>query len=152
VPTVDGKSYPIGELAARGGEIFVYSISAGQKIVVAAATAKRTRTAAPLVKVTLDNGREIFCTPDHEFMLRDGTYRAAQDLTASISLMPFNAQARKDEEMSIAHILRREQSLLQQSGYNHKVVSVEPVARRADVYCLTVPAYGNFALDAGVFV
>lgn len=37
-------------------------------------------------------------------------------------------------------------------GYNHKVVSVEPVDRVADVYCLTVPEYGNFALDAGVFV
>jgi tRNA-splicing ligase RtcB len=37
-------------------------------------------------------------------------------------------------------------------GYNHKVVSVEPTDRIEDVYCLTVPEYGNFALDAGVFV
>ena len=37
-------------------------------------------------------------------------------------------------------------------GYNHKVVSVETLERREDVYCLTVPEYGNFALDAGVFV
>src|SRR6185503_18180374 len=37
-------------------------------------------------------------------------------------------------------------------GYNHKVISVEPLNEVADVYCLTVPAYGNFALDAGVFV
>src|SRR5215210_911317 len=34
VPTVDGNSYPIGELARRGEEIFVYSISPEQKIVV----------------------------------------------------------------------------------------------------------------------
>ncbi|MGH9943375.1 MAG: RtcB family protein [Pyrinomonadaceae bacterium] len=39
-----------------------------------------------------------------------------------------------------------------QHGYNHKVVSVESLDERADVYCLTVPEYGNFALDAGVFV
>ncbi|HYH85517.1 MAG TPA: RtcB family protein, partial [Pyrinomonadaceae bacterium] len=32
------------------------------------------------------------------------------------------------------------------------VVSVVPLSGRADVYCLTVPGYGNFALDAGVFV
>ena len=35
---------------------------------------------------------------------------------------------------------------------NHKVVSVRPLAGDHDVYCLTVPEAGNFALDAGVFV
>ena len=39
-----------------------------------------------------------------------------------------------------------------QHGYNHKVVSVEWLNETADVYCLNVPEYGNFALDAGVFV
>ncbi len=37
-------------------------------------------------------------------------------------------------------------------GYNHKVVSVEAIETREDVYCLTVPEYHNFALEAGVFV
>jgi tRNA-splicing ligase RtcB len=37
-------------------------------------------------------------------------------------------------------------------GYNHKVVSVERIGEREDVYCLTVPEYHNFALEAGVFV
>jgi type IV secretory pathway VirB3-like protein len=36
--------------------------------------------------------------------------------------------------------------------YNHKVVSIEQLDYSEDVYCLTVPEYGNFALDAGVFV
>jgi dCTP deaminase len=35
---------------------------------------------------------------------------------------------------------------------NHKVVSVRDVAGDHDVYCLTVPEAGNFALEAGVFV
>jgi dCTP deaminase len=35
---------------------------------------------------------------------------------------------------------------------NHKVVSVEDVPGTHDVYCLTVPEAGNFALEAGVFV
>lgn len=39
-----------------------------------------------------------------------------------------------------------------QSLNNHKVVSVEDVPGTHDVYCLTVPEAGNFALDAGVFV
>jgi dCTP deaminase len=39
-----------------------------------------------------------------------------------------------------------------QSLKNHKVVSVEEVPGTHDVYCLTVPEAGNFALEAGVFV
>jgi len=35
---------------------------------------------------------------------------------------------------------------------NHKVVAVHAIAGDHDVYCLTVPEAGNFALEAGVFV
>src|SRR5262245_51134017 len=35
---------------------------------------------------------------------------------------------------------------------NHKVAAIRPVAGTHDVYCLTVPEAGNFALEAGVFV
>ena len=35
---------------------------------------------------------------------------------------------------------------------NHRVTSVTPVAGDHDVYCLTVPEAGNFALESGVFV
>ncbi|MGI8996998.1 MAG: RtcB family protein [Pyrinomonadaceae bacterium] len=313
VPLVDGSSYPIGELAASGAELLVYSISEEQKITVAKATARKTRTNAPLFKVTLDTGREIRCTPDHEFMLRDGRYRQAQHLTPNTSLMPFRARTDKDGYVLVRHPAtgreqrahwimarggllgkvpkfegqrtiihhrnfkpsdnrlenlefmgdrdhmcyhkriaernshfhsiefeaRRKQAIAEkaktaegrayfaergtknilaymannqehfrqsvagngergkkylqaynvspegrqkssevahkkhvcetcgevliggfgihnhrrwQHGYNHKVVSVELLDERADVYCLTVPEYGNFALDAGVFV
>lgn len=37
-------------------------------------------------------------------------------------------------------------------GYNHKVIAVTPLVEREDVYCLTVPEFHNFALQAGVFV
>ncbi|HEX8069579.1 MAG TPA: RtcB family protein [Pyrinomonadaceae bacterium] len=313
VPTSDGNSYPIGELAAAGAEILIYALSPEHKVVVTKATAKRTRTDAPLVKVTLDNGRALRCTPDHEFMLRDGTYRQAHELTPGTSLMPFNMRTDKDGYRLVQHPAtgksqrvhwlmarcgllgdipsfagqktiihhrnfnptdnrpdnlqfmgdrdhmrfhrahvekfthfqsaefeaRRVQALAAKArtveghayfaargtkniraymtnnpehfkqsaagngargkkfllaynvspegrrkssevahrehvcetcgevviggfgihnhrrwrhGYNHKVVAVEPLAERAEVYCLTVPGYGNFALDAGVFV
>lgn len=35
---------------------------------------------------------------------------------------------------------------------NHKIVAIREVPGTHDVYCLTVPEAGNFALDAGVFV
>jgi len=39
-----------------------------------------------------------------------------------------------------------------QAYRNHKVVAVREIAGDHDVYCLTVPEAGNFALQAGVFV
>ena len=41
---------------------------------------------------------------------------------------------------------------MREHGYNHKVISVESIDERADVYCLQVEKYHNFALAAGVFV
>jgi dCTP deaminase len=38
-----------------------------------------------------------------------------------------------------------------QAGRNHKVASIREMPGDHDVYCLTVPEAGNFALEAGVF-
>ncbi len=131
VPLADGQSYPLRELAERGGEHWVYALMPAHRIAVARATAHLTRHDAPLIRVTLDNRRQIECTPDHLFMRRDGTWCAARQLEPGTALM--NHRHWKH-------------------GYNHKVVAVERLDRTEDVYCLTVPEYGNFALDAGVFV
>ena len=40
------------------------------------------------MEVILDNGEKIKCTPDHPFMLRDGSYKNAKDLKPQDSLMP----------------------------------------------------------------
>ena len=45
-----------------------------------------------MVDVVLDNGEPIRCTPDHLFMLRDGSYRRADELVAGTSLMPLYRQ------------------------------------------------------------
>lgn len=197
VALADGKSSPIQELAIANQEFIVYSCTAAGRIVAAKATAHLTRKNAPLVKVILDSGEEIKCTPDHQFMLRDGSYLEACDLKAGISLMPFYTDTDKDGDTLIQQNysgkLQKADWIVAQSGlfeeipafaslgtaihlykscgdslkspieapqndkkyqhgYNHKVVGVIPLADRQDVYCLTVPEYGNFALSAGVFV
>ena len=43
---------------------------------------------AEVVRVTLDNGETISCTPDHRFMQRDGSYIPADNLSVGASLMP----------------------------------------------------------------
>jgi tRNA-splicing ligase RtcB len=96
VPLADGKSYPLVELASWRREFVVYSCTDTGRIVAAKAMARLTRRNAPLVKVVLDNGAEIKCTPDHQFMLRDGSYREAKDLKNGTSLMPFYSKKDKD--------------------------------------------------------
>ena len=50
------------------------------------------------IKVTLDNGEQILTTPDHLFMLRDGSYLPAQELKSGISLMPLYFDSRNGYE------------------------------------------------------
>ena len=47
-----------------------------------------TKVAKEFIKVTLDNGEEILTTPEHPYMLRDGSYILAEDLKEGQSLMP----------------------------------------------------------------
>ncbi|MEM9927945.1 MAG: RtcB family protein, partial [Cyanobacteria bacterium P01_D01_bin.50] len=96
IPLVDGKSYSLKELAARNEEFIVYACTPTGKIVAAKASARLTRKNASLVKVILDNHEEIICTPDHQFMLRDGSYKEAQHLQSETSLMPFYSKLDKD--------------------------------------------------------
>ena len=147
VVLADSRSHRMDELAASGREFFVYSCTPEGRIRCASATAKMTRRHAPLLEVELDNGRTIHCTPDHEFMLRDGGYRVASSLTPGTSLMPFYSQF--DSEGNLRVIQPDVQRAL---VLNHKVMAIRTLDRRADVYCLTVPEFGNFALAAGVFV
>ncbi len=144
VPTLDGKPYSLRELAENDREVVVYACTESAKIVAAKATAKKTRANAKLVKIVLDNGAEIRCTPDHKFMLRDGSFLEVENLIAGDSLMPLY------REIDKVGFVKVEQNYL--TAHNHKVVSVEPINEREDVYCLTVPEYHNFALEAGVFV
>src|SRR4051812_33869545 len=51
------------------------------RVMMSRAVARKTRALAPLVRVVLDHGAAIRCTPDHLFLLRDGTYRRADDLS-----------------------------------------------------------------------
>ncbi|NES80229.1 MAG: RNA-splicing ligase RtcB [Moorea sp. SIO2B7] len=181
IPLIDGKSYPIQKLVTARNPVYVYSCTSTGRIVAAEAIARLTRHNAPLVKVILDNGEEIKCTRDHQFMLRDGSYTEACNLKSGTSLMPFYSQTDKDGDTLIqqnysgrwekSHWIVAHSGLLgkipkledhttvihqnhrkYQHGYNHKVVEVIPLPDREDVYCLTVNEYGNFALKAGVFV
>ena len=105
VPLLDGTEQTLKALAERGGSFWIYSVDRNTMHVVPGnAKSIKTRVDAPLVKITVSDGQkqhEVTCTPDHEFMLRDGSYRQACDLDQGTSLIPLNRswQAKNHHEI-----------------------------------------------------
>ena len=135
IPTLDGTSKPIKDLVGQEFYVYAYDLEMKETVVTKAINCRLTQKQAPIVEVTFDNGNTIRCTPDHRFLLANGEYKEIIDIT-------------KDEVLSTLHRIR-----------DYKVVSVKTVGT-ADVYCLEVPGYNNFAIDvdnnvdcsSGVFV
>lgn len=109
ISLLDGREVSLEDLQKEvgTGEFWVYSSKPDGRIVPGRAhSLKLTRQAAEIVEVEIDNGEKIKCTPDHQFMLRDGTYREASKLQPGDSLMPLYRKLstveehdRKDYEM-----------------------------------------------------
>ena len=148
VELYNGEQKPFTELvemAHKGLRAEIFTVDPHRNVRIKPLRAPRlVRRNDPVVKVTLETGAEIVCTPDHRFMLRDGTYREAQQLKAKDQLMPFSRTA-------IPERLHRTGAFPIPASLTQKVSRVEP-AGRADVYDLTVDLTQNFALAAGVFV
>jgi DNA gyrase subunit B len=252
VALADGRSLSFEELVAEqaeGEQHYGYTIRRDGRVGLERLVhARCTKRRAEAVRLTLDNGESIVCTPDHRFMLRDGSYKAAMDLDASDSLMPLSrtlsdrgqpeitidgyemtwdlaslAKAQwsdpalrqwrslKTREQWSAEFRARRRAALESTyyrrtmaalkqihmehgrvdldayqsqrlatrdrmllrfdrfcqryfdgdparaleaavHYNHRVVKIERLSERVDVYDLEVPSTHNFALASGVFV
>ncbi len=90
IKLLDGTERSFAELAQLPANetFFVYSVNATGRIVVGEGRYSRiTRRDAQLVELTFDDRATVRCTPDHRFMLRDGTWKQAQHLTMDDSLM-----------------------------------------------------------------
>jgi len=96
IALADGRQLSLAEIIEehkRGVEHFAYTIRRDGKIGLQKITdARKTREKARVVKVLLDNGEEIVCTPDHRFMLRNGSYRQARSFRRGDSLMPLRTK------------------------------------------------------------
>jgi DNA gyrase subunit B len=92
VALASGQSRSFADLATdweQGITHFGYTTNKAGRVVVAPLVEPRlTKRNAALVRVTLDNGESVRCTPDHLFRLRDGSYRRADALAPGDSLMP----------------------------------------------------------------
>jgi len=146
------------------------------KVINGAKTGKNKDT----IKVTLDNGEDVICTPEHNFMLRNGEYKNANNLSIGESLMPFYSTIIKGKSRvnykkinmnngshMLAHSLIaldvfgvtiKGSSLVKKLWWeerkkekNHKVIKIEKHSSM-DVYNITVDKFHNFALSSGIIV
>ncbi|MCX6708630.1 MAG: ATP-binding protein, partial [Candidatus Woesearchaeota archaeon] len=96
IALADGRNITFKQLVEehqQGKEHFCYTIMHDGRIGIQRILNPRiTRKDAKVIKVILDNDEEIICTPEHLFMLRDGSYKEAKDLRTTNSLMPLRKQ------------------------------------------------------------
>jgi DNA gyrase subunit B len=149
VALVDGRNLSFKELVNEdktGKRNYCYTINKDGSVGIALIKSPRkTKENAEVIKVILDNGEEIICTPDHKFMSRDREYTEARNLKKDTSLMPLNRKERffsNDEKAMIDAV----------ENYNHKIREIVKINESMDVYDLEVEGTHNFALASGVFV
>jgi hypothetical protein len=160
IPLLDGTYRTIAEL--DGKEVVDGTIVPGL------ARGRTTKEVLELVDVILDTGAVVRCTPEHPWMLRDGTYKPACELTPNLDrLMPirwaypvnggYERLVGKDGVKILTHHMVMKHfspGSFKFVGNNHKVKAValvkldEPVP----VYDLEEYFFDNFALCAGIFV
>ena len=99
IALVDGRNVSFKQLVNennQGKRNFCYTIKKDGAIGIEEIKHPRiTKRNANVIKITLDNGKEIACTPDHLFMTRNGYYKSAHELTFKDSLMPLRKQLSK---------------------------------------------------------
>ncbi len=102
VALVDGRNLSFKELvkeAEEGKRNFCYTIQkSGEMGIEEIKNPRITKRNAEVVKVILDDGKEIICTPDHFFMTREGDYKKVIELKNDDSLVPLHRQLSKKEK------------------------------------------------------
>jgi deoxycytidine triphosphate deaminase len=179
VALVNGGSATLEDMARRhdSGELFWgYSLGQSGRIIVSRLDAPRFIGRDSLLQITLDNGEFICATHDHMFVRRDGLLTAAHVLRPGDSMMPLYRSLQRgcehvyqpiDGQLLPTQRLADEWNLrnnvhqdlpaghrhqIEHRASNHKITAIRELPGHHDVYCLTVPEAGNFALEAGVFV
>jgi len=187
IDLVDGRTITLADLTKEYENVeklqYCYSIDDAGHISIAPIINPRiTKRKAEVIRLVLDNGLEIVCTPEHKLALREGGFVEAQ-LSLGKSLMPFHSKLSAVEDrttiasyrmvfdpatvrwffvhtLSDAHNCELDKYDKWIAGatheavvkYNHNVVAIYKCPDRIDVYDLEVPGTNRFAVSAGIFV
>jgi len=95
IELLDGRSLELQEIIDEhklGKELWSYSINptSGQIVPGKITWAGITRKNTEILKITLDNGESITCTPDHKFPTKFNGNKEAKDLVEGESMWAFN--------------------------------------------------------------
>lgn len=142
VPLLDGRKLTISEIAKEfndGKKLWAYSCNPdnGEIVPGLISWAGITQKSAKVMRLTLDNGETIVCTPDHKFPVWQKGFVEAKDLEINESMIPFNN----------ADILQS----------NHRIIKIEYLDNKIEVGTLTIDGqelyhnYHTFALGVGIF-
>ena len=107
IALADGRNLSFVELITeeeQGKDHYCYTILDDGRIAFQKVQhVRKTKSNVPVIKIVLDNEEEIVCTPNHLFMLRDGSYLEAAKLTAGASLMPLQRKiSEKGKQITIS--------------------------------------------------
>ena len=120
---------------------------------------------AKLLEITLNNRVKIKCTPEHRFMLTDGTYCEAQHLKVSDKLMPLHsAFIINDNTCALYYyniFTNSWENILNSNDITpfnasiideYHIIDIKDYDQLQDVFDLEVDGTHNFALACGIFV
>jgi DNA gyrase subunit B len=101
IALADGRDLSFEELVEEdklGKKNFCYTMQDDEHIGIAPILNPRvTKRNTEVVKIILDTGEELICTPDHPFRLVSGTYIRADKLTSEHSIAPLYRKLSKKE-------------------------------------------------------
>lgn len=165
VSLLDGRELSIREIEQElntGKELWTYSCEpkTGKIVPGIISWAGVTQKSAQVMKLTLDNGQEIICTPDHKFASYEAEYIRAEDMQIGQSLIPLYRSGK-------SHYDNKDKVWMEGAELNQhlndipKEVTVKSIKYLPDfieVGTLTIDQneiyhnYHTFALSAGVMV
>jgi intein/homing endonuclease len=182
IKLLDGRDETLETLIKefeQGKQNWVYSVSPKGEVVPGKISwAGITRKNTEVIKVILNNGYEEIVTPDHKFILRDGTFCEAQYLTEELPLMPlytkvsdnihhyYNNKTKRWNYTNriLSDYISKEKQLQENVPADvstedyYTILKIEKLDYKIDTGTLTVDEiheyhdYHNFALSSGIFV
>ena len=103
IPLLNGENVTIKEISERlkndpSEDLYTYAVQDITKNIVVGKIiwCDLTRENSEIYRIHLDDGNFVETTPDHEFMMRNGSYKRADELSANDSLMPFYTSISKE--------------------------------------------------------
>ena len=148
VALADGRSISFKELIVEqehGKQNFCFSYSQNREFITKPIlNARLTKKNVEVILVKLDNGETITCTPDHLFMISNGSYKPASDLSNNDTLMD-------KYELDILPLVNPKIPSFN-IRQRIKINRIDFLQEKVDVYDIEVPETHNFLLASGVFV